>query len=84
MALNLTMTGLRLLNHSKVFFASFYHPVEGLWHPTLPIALSSILIGIIIYGIPYCGPWLVEACYVMYWVYLVGAGVSGMVVQSTM
>ncbi|KAL7414218.1 voltage-dependent anion channel-domain-containing protein [Mrakia frigida] len=83
MAFNMSMSTLRLVRHPKAFRDSFYDEVEGIWFPVLPIAWSSILIGIIIYGIPYCGPWLVEACYVAYWVYFLVSAASGLVVQCT-
>lgn len=82
--LNITMTCRRMIRHPKKFLASFYDESEGIWFPAFPLALCTIILGTVAYGIPFCGPWLVEACYVAFWVYFVLAAAVGLVVQCTL
>ncbi|RWA05471.1 hypothetical protein EKO27_g9635 [Xylaria grammica] len=48
---------------------SIVHPTEGLFLGTSTLSLASIIAGIARYGIPSCGPWLVVAYRVLFWVY---------------
>ncbi|KAK6219126.1 hypothetical protein LQW54_002375 [Pestalotiopsis sp. IQ-011] len=49
--------------------ASISHPTEGLFLGTSALSLATIISGIARYGIPECGPWLVVAYRVLFWIY---------------
>lgn len=48
---------------------SVVHPTEGLFLGTSTLSLASIISGVARYGIPSCGPWLVAAYRVLFWLY---------------
>ncbi|KAI1812892.1 voltage-dependent anion channel [Poronia punctata] len=52
--------------------ASVAHPTEGLYLGTSTLSLASIISGISRYGVPSCGPWLVTADRILFWIYFVG------------
>lgn len=59
--------------------ASIVHPTEGLFLGPAFLSIASIIAAIARYGIPECGPWLVVAYRVLFWIYfactfLVAAG----------
>ncbi|KAL0942068.1 C4-dicarboxylate transporter/malic acid transporter [Colletotrichum truncatum] len=47
------------------------HPSESLFIPTFFLSLAAALSNIQHYGVPKCGPWLIVALRVCFWVYLV-------------
>lgn len=49
--------------------SSITHPTEGLFLGTSALSLASIIAGIARYGIPECGPWLIVAYRVLFWIY---------------
>ncbi|KAH8673282.1 voltage-dependent anion channel [Xylariales sp. PMI_506] len=49
--------------------ASIVHPTEGFFLGTSQLSMASIIAGIARYGIPACGPWLVVAYRVLFWLY---------------
>ncbi|KAI1380723.1 voltage-dependent anion channel [Hypoxylon crocopeplum] len=49
--------------------AAVTHPTEALFLGTSTLSLASIIAGIAHYGIPSCGPWLVTAYRVLFWMY---------------
>lgn len=49
--------------------ASITHPTEALFLGTSTLSLASIIAGIARYGIPACGPWLITAYRVLFWIY---------------
>lgn len=49
--------------------ASLHHPVEGLFFGSYWVSVSLILHCTQSYGIPSCGPWLVKAIEVCFWIY---------------
>ncbi|KAI0024332.1 malic acid transport protein [Xylariomycetidae sp. FL0641] len=49
--------------------SSIVHPTEGLFLGTSTLSLASIISCIARYGVPACGPWLVVAYRVLFWVY---------------
>ncbi|KAI1104766.1 voltage-dependent anion channel [Jackrogersella minutella] len=51
--------------------ASITHPTEALFLGTSTLSLASIIAGIARYGIPECGPWLITAYRVLFWIYFV-------------
>lgn len=51
--------------------ASITHPTEALFLGTSTLSVASIIAGIARYGIPSCGPWLVTAYRVLFWIYFV-------------
>ena len=63
----------------RKFLASLLHPVEGLFFGAYWVSLSLILNGAQSYGVPSCGPWLVKALEICFWLYcavvfIVGVG----------
>ncbi|KAI5367880.1 Putative transporter protein SLAC1/Mae1/ Ssu1/TehA [Septoria linicola] len=70
---------LRAFWFPKRFLASLHHPVEGLFFGSYWVSVSLILNASQAYGVPNCGPWLVDALRVLFWLYcaivlLVGVG----------
>ncbi|CAK1362019.1 unnamed protein product [Cercospora beticola] len=61
--------GLRAFWFPRRFFASLHHPVEGLFFGSYWVSVSLILNAIQAYGVPNCGPWLVSALRVLFWLY---------------
>lgn len=49
--------------------ASLHHPVEGLFFGAYWVSVSLILNCMQSYGVPSCGPWLVSAIRVLFWMY---------------
>jgi hypothetical protein len=49
------MTVTRAIRYPKVFKQSFYDRAEGVWFPTSVIGMATLLIGTMLFGIPYCG-----------------------------
>jgi tellurite resistance protein TehA-like permease len=49
------MTVTRAIKYPKVFKQSFYDRAEGVWFPTSVIGMATLLIGTMLFGIPYCG-----------------------------
>ncbi|KAI0108389.1 voltage-dependent anion channel [Daldinia grandis] len=49
--------------------ASITHPTEALFLGTSTLSVASIIAGIARYGIPACGPWLVTAYRILFWIY---------------
>ncbi|KAK6080317.1 Malic acid transport protein 3 [Seiridium cupressi] len=49
--------------------ASITHPTEGLFLGTAALSCASIIAAIARYGIPECGPWLIVAYRVLFWIY---------------
>ncbi|KPI42659.1 Malic acid transport protein [Cyphellophora attinorum] len=76
------ITGLmtyRFVNYPGTFKASLTHPTESLFAATSLIALASIIACIGKYGVPECGPWLVTAFRVIFWIYYAAAWLSAIV-----
>jgi hypothetical protein len=49
------MTITRAIKYPKVFKQSFFDRAEGVWFPTSVIGMATLLIGTMLFGIPYCG-----------------------------
>ena len=49
--------------------ASLHHPVEGLFFGAYWVSVALLLDCVQIYGIPSCGPWLVRALEISFWIY---------------
>lgn len=52
------------------FSKAIAHPTEMLFIPTAFLSLVSIFSGAQIYGAPSCGPWLLVALRVLFWIYV--------------
>lgn len=61
--------GLRAFWFPKRFRGSLHHPVEGLFFGAYWVSASLILNATQSYGVPNCGPWLVKAIEVLFWLY---------------
>lgn len=48
---------------------SLHHPVEGLFFGTFWVSVSLIISCVQLYGVPSCGPWLVKALEILFWIY---------------
>ncbi|KAI0595385.1 voltage-dependent anion channel-domain-containing protein [Biscogniauxia sp. FL1348] len=59
----------RFVKYPGTLRSSIKHPTEGLFLGTSTLSLASIIAGIARYGIPVCGPWLVTAYRVLFWIY---------------
>jgi hypothetical protein len=45
----------RAIKYPKVFKQSFYDRSEAVWFPTSVIGMATLIIGTMLFGIPYCG-----------------------------
>jgi C4-dicarboxylate transporter/malic acid transport protein len=59
----------RFTRFPGVLKASISHPTEGLFLGTSFLSLASIIAAIGRYGIPECGPWLLVAYRILFWIY---------------
>ena len=53
--LNVVMITLRVIRYPSVFAQTFLDQKEGVWFPMSGLAVATILINILLYGVPYCG-----------------------------
>jgi C4-dicarboxylate transporter/malic acid transport protein len=70
----------RFWRYPGTFIGSLTHPTESLFAATPLLSLASIIAAIARYGIPSCGPWLLVAYRILFWIYLVAsfAGAVGL------
>ncbi|KZV91647.1 hypothetical protein EXIGLDRAFT_675822 [Exidia glandulosa HHB12029] len=68
--LNLIGMALKAYLHPRAFRKSFTVPGQALFFPTSILAVNTILVGIIHYAVPYTGAGLVDALYVLFWIYV--------------
>ncbi|TGO49588.1 hypothetical protein BOTNAR_0426g00040 [Botryotinia narcissicola] len=59
----------RLILYPKALSASLQDATESLFFPTFWISLLSIIANTQLYGVPHCGPWLITALRVIFWIY---------------
>ncbi|KAK8030848.1 hypothetical protein PG990_000582 [Apiospora arundinis] len=64
-----TLMIIRFLRFPGSLKKSITSPTEGLFLGTAQLSLASIIVGIARYGIPECGPWLIVAFRVLFWIY---------------
>ena len=69
----------RFLSNPGTFQASLTHPTESLFASTSLISLASIIASIAHYGIPECGPWLITAVRVVFWIFYAVSWLSAIV-----
>jgi len=67
----------RFIVHPVSLRKSLHHPHESFFFGTFFVSLALILYNIQQYGVPSCGPWLVKALEVCFWLY---AGLALLVV----
>ncbi|KAL4866487.1 hypothetical protein BDV12DRAFT_210415 [Aspergillus spectabilis] len=61
---------IRFLSNSSALKESLAHPNETHFLGTCPLALATIIMGASVYGTPACGPWLLVALRVIFWIYV--------------
>jgi hypothetical protein len=49
------MAASRAIRYPKVFKQSFYDRSEAVWFPTIMLGMATLIIGTMLYGVPYCG-----------------------------
>ncbi|KAF2453126.1 malic acid transport protein [Lineolata rhizophorae] len=49
---------------------SLHHPTESFFFGAFWVSVALILYGMQVYGVPSCGPWLVKAMEVLFWMYV--------------
>ena len=62
--------GLRFATVRYALKESFRHPNETHFVGTCPLALATIILGANNYGVDACGPWLVVALRIVFWIYV--------------
>ncbi|KAL4788963.1 voltage-dependent anion channel [Aspergillus venezuelensis] len=62
--------GLRFATVRYALKDSFRHPNETHFVGTCPLALATIILGANNYGVDACGPWLVVALRIVFWIYV--------------
>jgi C4-dicarboxylate transporter/malic acid transport protein len=60
---------LRFIFVPRALLKSFHHPIESFFFGTFWVSIGLILQGANIYGLPSCGPWLIHALEVCFWLY---------------
>jgi C4-dicarboxylate transporter/malic acid transport protein len=78
------LISLRFAADPPALMESLAHPTEGLFFPCFFISLSSILSCAAAYGVPACGPWLVDALWGVFWAYLAVTMLSAVVQFSVL
>ncbi|KAJ9091037.1 hypothetical protein QFC19_009274 [Naganishia cerealis] len=73
----------RAIYHPRVFRRSFYDHEDGIYVPCFALAWATLFICIIVYAIPYAGPWLVRVMEVIWFVYLAVSLVIALVMEYT-
>ncbi|KAI0382454.1 C4-dicarboxylate transporter/malic acid transport protein-like protein [Hypomontagnella monticulosa] len=59
----------RFVMHPRALRLSLHHPHESFFFGAFWVSISSILYSAQLYGVPSCGPWLVTALRVLFWMY---------------
>ncbi|KAI5304834.1 hypothetical protein KEM56_005853 [Ascosphaera pollenicola] len=59
----------RFISFPGALVHSLTHHIEGLFVPTISIALATVLSNARIYGGPHCGPWLDTVLRICFWIY---------------
>ncbi|KAF7888751.1 hypothetical protein EAF00_009051 [Botryotinia globosa] len=59
----------RFILYPKALSASLQDATESLFFPTFWISLLSIIANTQLYAVPHCGPWLIAALRVIFWIY---------------
>jgi len=62
--------GIRFISKPSTLKESFQSPQETHFFPTCVLAIATIIMGISAYGASYCGPWLIVALRVLFWLYV--------------
>ncbi|AFR98260.2 hypothetical protein C343_06236 [Cryptococcus neoformans C23] len=68
--INIIGVASRAIFHWANFKDSFFDHSDGTYIPCILLAVATLFVGIMDYGVPYCGFWLTRAMYVVYWVYV--------------
>ena len=63
------MIALRFILVPQALSKSFHHPIEAFFFGTFWVSISLILQNTQLYGVPACGPWLVKALELCFWLY---------------
>lgn len=69
-ALLVSAMATRFIREPRALKASLTHQTESLFFPCFFISISSLLSAIALYGAPATGPWLPEALWAIFWIYL--------------
>ena len=64
------LIGLRFYWRPRALYKSFHHPVEGLFIGAYWVSVALIISNAQIYGVSSCGPWLITALRVCFWLYV--------------
>lgn len=63
----------RFARKRHAFLTSLHHPSESFFFGAFWVAVALIINGMQVYGVPNCGPWLVKAIRIVYWIYFASA-----------
>jgi tellurite resistance protein TehA-like permease len=73
-----------LIKHPESFYNSFFDHEDGLYMPCFGLAIATLFVGVMDYGVPYCGFWLVRTMEVVFFVYIALAVVIALVLEITL
>jgi C4-dicarboxylate transporter/malic acid transport protein len=59
----------RFARKPRAFTTSLHHPSESFFFGSFWVAIALLIYGMQVYGVPACGPWLVSALRVIFWMY---------------
>ncbi|KAK4701932.1 hypothetical protein P7C70_g4294, partial [Phenoliferia sp. Uapishka_3] len=71
--INIAGTVTRAWCHPKAFKKALYSHEYGLFLPCINLAFATIFVGVVDYGLPYCGEWLTRAWEVVWFIYIAAA-----------
>lgn len=74
----------RAIYHPIALREAIYSHTDGLFMPCVNLAFATIFVGIIDFGVPYVGFWLVRTMFVVWFVYLFASFALGMFMVSTL
>ncbi|KAK3186398.1 hypothetical protein K4F52_004936 [Lecanicillium sp. MT-2017a] len=59
----------RFARKRHAFLTSLHHPSESFFFGAFWVSVALVINGMQVYGVPHCGPWLIKAIRVIYWLY---------------
>lgn len=65
----------RFVRKPRALSTSLHHPSESFFFGSFWVSVGLIILGMQVYGVPECGPWLVRAMRVIFWIYFAMSGI---------
>ena len=82
--MNIILITIRFLKYPETFKASLVHPTESLFVPSAVVSFGTVILNIAQYGLGNTGPWLDDAIFAIFWIYVILAIVASVSVYLIM